>query len=170
MRTLPTLLLLTMGLPGVFAQDAGEERACGQLLAAIDSLKVMLAQEGRSRVADQETQRMQLVVTLLGFRYRNLENLEDGLRSLEAEEDDIRSATARTQAQLDGLEAESVTPQEQLAQKTMKADIEAVLKGLEERAKGLREREAATHSQVARVRIDIGKLEDTVRNWLEKTP
>ena len=51
-----------------------------------------------------------------------------------------------------------------------RADSEAVLKGLEEKVKGLRERKSTTQGQLAIERHDLEKLEAIVRAWIEKLP
>jgi hypothetical protein len=139
----------------------------------IESLKAMLVQEAKARTAENETQRMQLVMNLLGLRYRNIEALESSLRAAEAEEADIRGAMARGQAQLEALDEaarSSATPAPDPERKAQLAEVEVNLKGLEERAKGLRERKANYQGQLAVERRDIEKLEAAVRGWLEKTP
>jgi hypothetical protein len=145
-------------------------------LPAIESLKVMLTQEAKARAAENETQRMQVVVTLLALRYRNLDALESSLRTSDAEEDEIRGAMAKGQAQLEMLDeaprnaASSSPDPERKAQRAERAEVAAVVKGLEERVKGLRERKADYQGQLALERRDIEKLEAAVRGWIEKTP
>ncbi len=86
------------------AQERVEERACAELLPAIESLEVMLAQEAKARATDAEIQRMQVVMSLLNLRYRNIEALGSSLRAAETEDDDIRSAMARGQAQIEAFD------------------------------------------------------------------
>jgi hypothetical protein len=157
---------------GSFAQDAAAEASCARLLPAIERLEAMLAQEARARAAESETQRLQVVMTLLGLRYRNIEGLESSLRSAETEETEIRSAMASVQAQLEALEeaARSSPPPPDAERRAQRSEIDAVSKGLEERAKGVRERKAMYQGQLAVERRDIERLEAVVRAWLEKTP
>jgi chromosome segregation ATPase len=167
------MVLASGAATGAAAQDAAGERACAQLLPAIDHLEAALAQDAKARTVDNDTQRMQLVVTLLGLRYRNIEALESSLRTAETEENDIRGATARGQAQLEALDeaarnSSGSTPDAE--RKAQRAEIDANMKGLEERAKGLRERKANVQGQLALERHDIEKLESVVRGWIEKTP
>ena len=173
-RVFPALALVLAGSVtlGRAAQDAAEEHACAQLLPEIESLKAILAQEAGARTAEHETQRMQLVMTLLGLRYRNIESIESSLRNAEAEEEDIRGAVARGQAQLEALDeaARNAAAPADPERKAQRAEIEANLKGLEERAKGLRDRKAAYQGKIFLERHDIDKLETVVRGWLEKAP
>lgn len=155
------------------SQEVSDEKNCAQLLPAIESLKAMLVHEAKARTSDGETQRIQLVMTLLGLRYHNIEALESSLRSAESEETDLRGALARAQAQMDALDeaarnAASQTPDAE--RKAARAEVDANLKGLEERVKGLRERNANYRGQLALERHDIDKLEEMVRAWIEKTP
>ena len=167
------ILLATGAATGPAAQDAAEERACVRLLPAIDRLETALALDAKSRATDNETQRMQLVVTLLGLRYRNIESLESSLRAADAEENDVRGAMARGQAQMEALDEaarNSAGAAPDAERKAQRAEIDANMKGLEERAKGLRERKANAQRQLTIERHDIEKLESVVRGWIEKRP
>ena len=167
-------LVLAAAAPAVSAgQGTAEDGACAQLISSIESLKEMLGQESKARTAERESQRMQLVVTLLGLRYRNIEGVESRLRTLDSEEDDVRGGMARLGAQLDALDELARTSPEtppDPQRRGQKASFEADLKALEERAKGIRERRATYQGQLALERRDIEKLEAVVRDWIEKAP
>ena len=175
MRFFRTTLLFALALAfatRTFAQENLDSKVCAQLLPAIERLERMLVQEAKARTAQSDTQRMQVVMTLLGLRYHNIESLESSLRSYESEEDDLRGAMAREQAQLESIEEAArtaTTPVPDAERKAQRAEFEAVLKGLEEKAKGLRERKSTAQGQLAVERHDLEKLEALVRTWLEKT-
>lgn len=167
------IALASVAAPGPAAQEGAEEKACARLLPAVESLEALLVQEAKARTAENETQRMQVVMTLLGLRYHNIDALESSLRTYEAEDDDIRGALARSQAQLEALDEaarSSVGSAPDPQRKAERAEVDAILKGLEERARGLRERKASDQVQLALERRDIEKLEAVVRAWVEKTP
>jgi chromosome segregation ATPase len=167
-------IVLSIGLAtGLAAQETADPKACAQLLPAIESLKAMLVQEGKARAAETDTQRTQLVLTLLALRYHNIEALETSLRSAEAEETDLRGALARTQAQMEAFdEAMRSAPAQTQdpGRKAQRAEIEANLRGLEERATGLRERRNNYRGQLSLERHDIERLESRVRAWVETAP
>jgi chromosome segregation ATPase len=154
------------------AQESADERACVRLLPEIEKLETMLAQQTKVRTAEVDAQRIQVVTTLLGLRYHSIESLQSNMRTVENQEDDIRGAMARWQAQLDALDeaAKSLSAQElDSPRKAEKAEIEANLKGLEERAKGLRERKGNVQGQLAVERHDIERLEAIVRSWIDSS-
>jgi DNA repair exonuclease SbcCD ATPase subunit len=185
------------------APSPADDSACARLLPEIEKLEAMLTQQtkvgaadteaptfvcwvsiassfsisgsNRAQVgaADTEARRMQLVTTMLGLRYHNLESLQSSFRAAESEENDIRGTVVRAQSQLDALgeAAKSASAQEPDAQhKAQKTEIEANLKGLEERAKGLRDRKANLQGQLALERHDIDKLEAIIRGWIDGSP
>lgn len=176
MRIFRTTLFVALAFGaarGSFAEESVDPKACALLLPAIERLQQLLVQEAKARTAETETQRMQVVMTLLGLRYHNIESLESSLRGYESEEDDLRGAMVREQAQLESIDEaarNATTPVPDAERKAQRAEFEAVLKGLEEKTKGLRERRMVAQGQLAIERHDIEKLEALVRAWLEKTP
>lgn len=155
------------------APESPEEKACALLLPSIESLKTMLAQNARSTAGASGTERIQIITTLLGLRYHNVEALESSLRSVEAEENDVRGALARNQAQLESLDESTRNDTVQApdpGRKAARAELDANAKGLDERARGLWARRTGIQSQLAFERRDIERLEAVVRGWIEKTP
>jgi predicted nucleic acid-binding Zn-ribbon protein len=155
------------------AQEAVDERACARLLPEIDKLEAMLTRETKTRPTDTEAQRMQLVATVLGLRYHNIESLQSSVRAAESEENDVRGAVAKARAQLDALDeavknTSGAEPNPQY--KSQKTEIEVNLKGLEERVKGLQDRRSNVQAQVFVERHEIDKLEAIVRRWIDESP
>jgi hypothetical protein len=105
-----------------------------------------------------ETQRMQIVMTLLRLRYEDIQALESVLRSGESEEVELRGSIARSRAQLATLN------------KAGRDELAAVLKGLEEHSIGLRERNSNYRGQLAIKRHEVWTLELLIRGWIETTP
>jgi hypothetical protein len=94
---------------------------------------------------------MQVVMALLEIRYHNIASLESSLRSYDSEEDDLLGAMARERSQLDSSEEvarTATTPIPEVERKAQRAQFEAVLKGLEEKAKGLRDRRSNAQGQL----------------------
>jgi len=167
------VLIGTTILPSARAQDAANESACAKLLPEVQKLESMLAAEARARSTTDESQRMQVVLSLLTLRYHTIEALESSARTSDTEEDELRSAVARGQAQLEALDEAARSAPESASDPSRKAEraqIEAVLKGLDERIKSLLARRSVYQGQLALEHHDIDKLEAILRAWLEKGP
>jgi hypothetical protein len=175
---LPTRLLAAMVLvlaSGVGSRPAAQEvaakEACAELLTAIESLNATLAQGAKARTAEDDTQRMQVVMTLLTLRYRNIDTLKSALRGVEGVEDDLRSEIASQEVRIEALAEAAKKPEmsapDVAAHESERSHRLAELKGLEERAKRFQQRRADYQGQLAVEQRDIDKLEAIVRAWLE---
>jgi hypothetical protein len=130
------IVLAIAGATGPAAQDIVDTKECAQ--------------------PSDETQRAQIVMTLIRLRYQELQGLESSLRSGESEETELRGSIAKNRALLATLKGAG------------RDELAAVLSGLEERALGVRARNNNTRGQLAIQRHEVGQLERLVRSLVDK--
>ena len=166
------LVLVLSGLAG--APRAEEKEAppdsLAKLATSVDRLTGLLEQELKSRDGERESQRIQVILGILGVRYRKIDELETEIRGVESEEDQTREQLALLRSEVDRLEKEARAPEPAQGRDVAseKSTMEIRLKIREERAAKLAERKISLQNELMQERRRLVNLETILDAWMEK--
>ena len=154
--------------PTAPSERRGDDTA--RLGSAINRLAAALEKDAADRAQDKEAARLQIVVGVLGIRYRKIEELESEIRRIEHEEESLKDDLPLMNAEKDRVEAQGKMPDgEPTPGAKEEVDrLEMTIKLQEERIAKFSGQRQQLLNDVTDERHRLTRLEALIDTWLEK--